>query len=100
MHCEGGALMFLLAEEPLGPSMQSILLAMYTPDLAALREHLLANGMKVPPITHPGYMPSGQITLTDPDGYIVGINHWSDAEHAAWLKNIEQKKNSGLLPSS
>ena len=98
MHCEGGALMFLLAEEPLDASAQSILLAMYTPDLPALREHLLANGVKVPPTTYPGYMPSGQITLTDPDGYIIGINHWGDEEHAAWLKNIEQKKKSGLLP--
>ena len=100
MHCEGGALMFLLAEEPVDASAQSILLAMYTPDLPALREHLLANGVKVPPTTYPGYMPRGQITLKDPDGYIVGINHWGDAEHAAWLKGIEQKKKSGLLPSS
>jgi catechol 2,3-dioxygenase-like lactoylglutathione lyase family enzyme len=100
MHCEGGALMFLLAEEPVDASRQSILLAMYTSDLPALREHLLANGVNVPPITYPGYMPSGQITLSDPDGYIVGINHWGDAEHSAWLKAIEQKKNSGSLPPS
>jgi catechol 2,3-dioxygenase-like lactoylglutathione lyase family enzyme len=97
IHCEGGALMFLLAEEHLNPSAQSILLAMYTPDLPALREHLLANGVEAPPITYPGYMPSGQITLKDPDGYIVGINHWSDKEHDAWLKNLEQKKKSGAL---
>jgi catechol 2,3-dioxygenase-like lactoylglutathione lyase family enzyme len=100
MHCEGGALMFLLAEEPVDASAQAILLAMYTPDLPALREHLLASGVKVPPITYPGYMPSGQITFADPDGYIVGINHWGDAEHAAWLKAIEQKKKSGALPPS
>jgi catechol 2,3-dioxygenase-like lactoylglutathione lyase family enzyme len=68
VQCEGGALMFLLAEEPVVPSAQSILLAMYTPDLPGLREHLLANGVKVPPITCPGYMPSGQITFSDPDG--------------------------------
>jgi catechol 2,3-dioxygenase-like lactoylglutathione lyase family enzyme len=98
MHCEGGAVMFLLAEEPVDASVQSVLLAMYTPDLPTLREHLLANGVSVPPITYPGYMPSGQITVTDPDGYIVGINHWSDVEHGAWLKAIEQKKKSGTLP--
>ena len=97
MHCEGGALMFLLAEEPVEASVQSILLAMYTPDLPALREHLLANGVKAPAITYPEYMPSGQITLKDPDGYIVGINHWSDKEHQAWLKSIEEKKKSGSL---
>jgi Glyoxalase/Bleomycin resistance protein/Dioxygenase superfamily len=100
MHCEGGALMFVLAEEPVDASAQAILLAMYTPDLPALCKHLLASGVKVPPITYPGYMPSGQITLTDPDGYIIGINHWGDAEHEAWLKGIEQKKKSGLLAGS
>jgi catechol 2,3-dioxygenase-like lactoylglutathione lyase family enzyme len=99
MHCEGGALMFLLAERPVDASVQSILLAMYTPDLTGLREHLLANGVKAPPITYPDYMPSGQITLRDPDGYIVGINHWGDAEHETWLKSIEQKKTSGSLSS-
>ena len=98
MHCEGGAVMFLLAEEPVDASVQSILLAMYTPDLPALREHLLDNGVDVPPITYPGYMPSGQITLRDPDGYILGVNHWGDEEHATWLKNLEQKKKSGFLP--
>jgi hypothetical protein len=97
MHCQGGALMFLLAEEPIVPSAQSILLAMYTPDLPTLREHVLANDVQAPSITYPDYMPSGQMTLTDPDGYIIGINHWGDAEHEAWLKSLEQKNKSGRL---
>jgi catechol-2,3-dioxygenase len=100
MHCDVGAIMFLRAEEPLNPSAQSILLAMYTPDLSGLREHLLANGVTVPPITYPEYMPSGQFTVADPDGYLVGINQWGDAEHDAWLKQIEEKKRSGVLPVS
>jgi catechol 2,3-dioxygenase-like lactoylglutathione lyase family enzyme len=100
MHCEGGALMFLLAEEPVDASSQAFLLAMYTPDLPALREHLLANGVKAPAITYPEYMPSGQITFGDPDGYLVSINHWGDSDHDTWLKNIEQKKKSGSLPGA
>jgi hypothetical protein len=100
MHCEGGAVMFLLADEPLDASAQAILLVMYTPDLPALREHLLASGVNAPPITYPPYMPSGQITVADPDGYVVGINHWRDAQHEAWLKGIEQKKKSGAFPPS
>ncbi len=100
MHCEGGAVMFLLAEERVDPSAQGVLLAMYTPDLPALREHLVGNGVQAPAITYPAYMPSGQITLRDPDGYVIGINHWRDAEHAAWLKSLEEKKKSGVLPSS
>jgi hypothetical protein len=100
MHCEGGALMFLLAEEPVKAALQSIMLMMYTPDLPALREHLLASGVKVPPITYPEYMPSGQVTISDPDGYLIGINHWGDVEHDAWLKAIDKKKQSGsLLPA-
>ena len=100
MHCEGGAVMFLLAEEPFDPTKHALLTAMYTPDLPALREHLLANGVAVPAITYPGYMPSGSLSLRDPDGYIVDIHHWSDAEHTAWLKNVEQKKKDGVLRSS
>jgi len=97
MQCEGGALMFLLTDEPLDLSEQGILLAMYTPDLPALREHLVANGVEASAIAHPAYMPSGSVTLRDPDGYTVAIHHWSDAEHTAWLKSIEQKKQQGLL---
>ncbi len=37
MHCEGGAVMFLLAEEPFDPTKHALLTAMYTPDLPALR---------------------------------------------------------------
>jgi catechol 2,3-dioxygenase-like lactoylglutathione lyase family enzyme len=100
MHCEGGAVMFLLAEEPFDPTKHALLTAMYTPDLPAFREHLLANGVAAPAIIYPGYMPSGSLSLRDPDGYIIDIHHWSDAEHTAWLKNVEQKKKDGVLRSS
>ncbi len=88
LHCEGGAVMFLRAEEPVNARAQSVLLYMYTPDLSGLREHLLANGIKVPPISRPPYMPSGEICISDPDGYIVLVAHWGQAEHEAWLKRI------------
>ncbi len=90
-HCEGGAIMLLAAEEPFDPSVQSVLLYMYTPDLAALREQLLAAGVAVPPIHYPEYMPSGEICLKDPDGYTVLVAHWGDAEHSAWPKRIGAK---------
>jgi len=35
----------------------------------------------------------------DPDGYTVGINHWPEAVHQEWLKDIERKRKSGLLPA-
>ena len=91
LHCEGGAVMFLRAEEPVNASAHPVMLCMYTPDLTALREHLLASGVNVPPIKHPGYMPSGEITLADPDGNIIIVSHWGKSEHEAWEKRISEK---------
>ncbi len=84
MHCEGGALMFLLAESEFEDADRSVIFAMYTPDLTAFREHLLANSIEAPPIKYPDYMPSVTLELRDPDGYLIGINHWSDIEHKKW----------------
>ena len=84
MHCEGGALMFLLADEPHPGRKCEVLFAMYTEDLPAFREYLLANGVEAPAITYPEYMPSGTLEIVDPDEYILGIHHWSDKEHETW----------------
>ena len=85
MHCEGGAIMFLQAEEPHPPKKKfEVLFAMYTPDLAAFREHLLASGVQAPAIAYPEYMPSGSLSVVDPDGYIIDIHHWSSNEHERW----------------
>src|SRR5437016_1223826 len=91
LHCEGGAVMFVKAEEPVDAGAQAVLLYMYTPDLIALREHLLANGVKVPPIGYPEYMRSGEICITDPDGYVILVGHWGKPEHEAWEKRIGKK---------
>ena len=91
LHCEGGAVMFLRAEEPVDASTQAVMLYMYTPDLAGLRQHLLASGIKVPPIRYPEYMRSGEINLTDPDGYLIMVGHWGKSEQEAWEKRISTK---------
>ncbi len=88
MHCEGGAVMFLKAEEPVDGSAQAVMLCMYTPDLVGLREHLIASGVAAPPIRHPAYMPSGELQLKDPDGYAVLVSHWGKAEQEAWEKRL------------
>jgi len=82
--------MFLRAEDehPIDPRKQGVIFAMYCPDVPALRGQLLAQGVDVSPITYPEYMPSGQIQLRDPDGYLISVNHWGDKEHEAWLKRI------------
>jgi catechol 2,3-dioxygenase-like lactoylglutathione lyase family enzyme len=84
MHSEGGDLMFLLAETPMEGSRQAFFLYLYTDELAALREHLLANGVKVSGIHRPAYMQSGEISVPDPDGYSVFVGQWGTAEHQRW----------------
>jgi hypothetical protein len=101
MHCEGGALMFDRAEKPVQAQQQSIVLYMYTPDLAGLRQHLLSNGLGIryvdTLIYRPPYRPGDEDCLVDPDGYVVLVGHWDEAEHADWLRRIEEKKKSGSL---
>lgn len=91
LHCEGGAVMFLRAEEAVNVSALPVLLYMYTPDLPGLRAQLLANAIEVPPIQYPEYMPSGEICIRDPDGYQILVGHWGPSEHEAWLKRIGEK---------
>ena len=100
LHCEGGAIMLFLAEEehPVEVSrIQAVPAYMYTEDLAGLRERLHAAGAKVSKINHPPYMRSGEIRVEDPDGYVIFVGHWGDAEHSAWLARIEEKRRAGTL---
>ena len=88
-HCEGGALMFLRAEHPVDPAVQGVMLYMYSPDLPALHAQLQRSGVAVPPISYPGYMPSGEMQLRDPDGYSVIVAHWGPNEQEAWEQRIK-----------
>ena len=88
LHCEGGAIMLLRAEKQIDPRVQGVLFYLYTPDLKALRDHLIAGGVKPSEIACPPYMPSGEIRLDDPDGYCVLVGHWGKPEHDEWLKRI------------
>jgi hypothetical protein len=91
LHCEGGALMFVRDPgdgPPIAPEAQTVLFYLYTPDLAGLREQLSAAGVEVSEIRRPFYMPSGEVSLRDPDGYMLLVGHWGDEEHAAWLERI------------
>lgn len=92
LHCEGGAIMLFLAEHPIDTSKPGIMQYMYTEDLPAFREHLLANGIPAPAIKHPPYTPSGELSLKDPDGNLVFVAHWSDKEHSAWLEKLAKRK--------
>jgi len=91
MRSEGGDLMFLLAEEPIDPHKQAFFLYLYTDELQALREHLLANDVKVSGINHPPYMQSGEISVPDPDGYGVFVGQWGTNEHQRWERERRER---------
>lgn len=91
MHSEGGDLMFLLAETAIQGDKQPFFLYLYTNDLTALREHLLANGVNVSEIQRHAYMQSGEISVSDPDGYGVFVGQWGTAEHQRWERDRRER---------
>jgi catechol 2,3-dioxygenase-like lactoylglutathione lyase family enzyme len=68
-----GRLMLGLADAPVDPRQQGVLFYCWSPDVAQLRHDLLAAGVEVSEIEHPSYMPAGEISVTDPDGYLLVI---------------------------
>ncbi len=83
-------IMFAAASGPVPAQDQAVIVYLYSNDVAALREHLLASGVHdagpcvgAPDptggrsvafaITHPSYMPSGELRVHDPDGYVLLI---------------------------
>ena|SRR5947209_6130981 len=73
ISCGNADLMLTRASEPVIPSQQAVLFYLYSPNLIALREHLIAAGVSVSPITYPAYMAKGEIRVEDPDGYVLLI---------------------------
>ena len=71
--CEHAHLMLTRASEPVIASQQAVLFYLYSPDLVALRDHLIAAGVNVSNITYPAYMPKGEIRVDDLDGYCLLI---------------------------
>jgi catechol 2,3-dioxygenase-like lactoylglutathione lyase family enzyme len=71
--CERAQLMLTRTSAPVVAGQQAVLFYLYSPDLPALREHLLANGVSVSSITYPEYMPKGEVRVEDPDGYVLLI---------------------------
>lgn len=81
-------LMFTAADAPIVPEEQAVIFYLYSHDVAALREHLLARGLAdggtycgqpgpnsgrrvVFGVACRDYMPGGEIRVADPDGYCL-----------------------------
>lgn len=70
---EAAAVMVTQADGPVDRTVQAVLLYMYSPDLPALREHLIKNDIQVSQIVPRFYMEKGEMRVDDPDGYCVLI---------------------------
>ena len=96
LHSEGGDLILLPLEGafenaavPKPPFTWFIYL--YTDVLPQLREHLIANGVKVSEINHPPYMKKGEICVPDPDGYAVFVGQWDSETHQEWERERRER---------
>ena len=65
--------MLTRASDPVIARQQAVSFYLYSPNLIALREHLLSTGVTVSSITYPEYMLKGEVSLEDPDGYTLLI---------------------------
>lgn len=50
-----------------------VLFYLYAADLSSLRADLLTAGLRVAEIAYPEYLPNGEFTIEDPDGYTLMI---------------------------
>lgn len=83
-------IMLSVASGPIDPTQQAVLFYLYAPDVQAIRQHLLAQGLRdggvfrgasgpeaarnaVFEVHHPHYMPAGELRVHDPDGYVLLI---------------------------
>ena len=73
LRADRAELMVALATAPLVAREQAVLFHLYTPDLVALRDSLVAKGVAAGPISTPEHMPRGEMRVTDPDGYTLLI---------------------------
>lgn len=69
----GPNLMVTRTSRALNPDAQDVLFYLYATDLVALRNDLLARGVKAGEIGYPEYLPKGEFRVNDPDGYCLMI---------------------------
>jgi catechol 2,3-dioxygenase-like lactoylglutathione lyase family enzyme len=79
---ESGAARLMLARAgpPDAGARRTVLFYLYSPDLADLREHLVAEGIAVGPIRDGTPGPRREMALSDPDGYCLMIAEMEQPE--------------------
>ena len=73
LRSEGAELMVTTDGDSIDPNGQGVLFYLYSSNLAALREQLLADGIEVGEIADGTPGPRREMRLTDPDGYVLMV---------------------------
>jgi glyoxalase/bleomycin resistance protein/dioxygenase superfamily protein len=73
LHSEGAELMVSTDGDSIDPAGQGVMFYLYSDNLAALREQLLADRIHVGEIVDGTPGPPQEMRLTDPDGYVLMV---------------------------
>lgn len=73
LQSDGAELMVTRDGDPIDPAGQGILFYLYSPDLAALRNQLIANSVEAEEIEDGTPGPREEMTVIDPDGYVLRV---------------------------
>jgi predicted lactoylglutathione lyase len=71
MHRGNSAqIMLTRAQQPLDSGSPHIMFYLYSTDMPAYREQLIARGVEVGKVTYPFWSPDGEFQVNDPDGWV------------------------------
>src|SRR4249919_2608987 len=73
LRSDGAELMVSTDGDSIDPAGQGVLFYLYSTNLAALREQLVAEGIDVGEIVDGTPAPREQMQMTDPDGYVLMV---------------------------
>jgi ketosteroid isomerase-like protein/catechol 2,3-dioxygenase-like lactoylglutathione lyase family enzyme len=73
LRSQGAELMVTLDGDPIDPAGQGVLFYLYSPDLVALRDQLLAAGIEAGEIVDGSPGPAEEMRVVDPDGYVLMV---------------------------
>src|SRR5437763_1854651 len=69
----GANLVVTRTARPLNADAQDVLFYLYASDLVALRDDLIAKGVKASEISYPEYLPKGEFRIDALDGYCLMV---------------------------
>jgi ketosteroid isomerase-like protein len=80
LESDGAELMFEGTTDPIDHDRQSVLFYLYSSDLAALRDQLLAAGIEAGEIEDGSPGPREEMRVADPDGYVLMVAQIEDED--------------------